>query len=191
MIHHDEIRGIAMNLEQTIETMIRASEEMVARGEQVSTAFVAESADGQGFVFMAPWGDGEERKHVLNAVRSAFQEKGVVRYVVISEAWLAQYRNEAAFRKSGMPSQRPDRKEVIVAAAVETLPEKRAVFRVYSIDREAGKLVMDKDLSTCTELSGDLMGMLDGSVDGIDATVVVAELELGREKRKSEKKSVH
>jgi hypothetical protein len=80
--------------------------------------FVAETGDGERLIFLTPWTDERDKVATLIMLGLTFREKGVKRYVLSSEAWMAQYEGkpDADFI---MPSKRPDRVEILQCVGVD------------------------------------------------------------------------
>jgi len=179
-----------MNIEQMIDELLPTVRKILLTGEQLSPVFMTEDPASHVKIGIAPWQDRESRGHILNALRVQMQEDRVVRYVSVSEAWMAAYTQDSIASDGSvmgpMPSQRMDRKEVVVVSAVDTHPSKRIVMRVYDIDRDNKEdpLVLNEKMSKeGGDVTGDLLTLLDAPTRPIDASVKVVDL--------SDKQTVH
>jgi hypothetical protein len=90
----------------------------------------------------APWRDDDEKRFMLAAARDIMKDKRIVRYSVVSEAWSAIQPKDW---KRGMPegpapSERPDRKEIVIAIAADKTTAKS---RAWDIVRGEGGSIVD------------------------------------------------
>jgi hypothetical protein len=118
-------------------------------------------ADGQNILMPAPWRDENQKRLMLAAVRKILKDKRVTRYSVVSEAWSAVQPKDW---KPGMPegpapSERPDRKEIVIAIAADKTTSQS---RVWDIVRgEAGSVVdLRLDSNALTGLEGRMAELL-------------------------------
>lgn len=86
--------------------------------EQMPT-IVAQDARGAMFVFKTPWENDTDKLCLLAMVGLALIKNNCTRYVFVHEAWIASYTSRDGYKTQGMPSERPDRKEALIAVAVE------------------------------------------------------------------------
>lgn len=96
---------------------------------------------GEQAVLGTPWRNDREKEHTLKMLAWLMREGGVIRYMVICEAWMRKATDaEAASYKPGEPlpiisplAEHPDRVEIVIASARER-GEKR--FRVWETKRD-------------------------------------------------------
>jgi hypothetical protein len=80
--------------------------------------FIAETASGERLMFLTPWRSEAEKAAFLIMLGLTFREKGVKRYVLSCEAWMAQYEGPPS-EDLVMPSERPDRIEILQCIGVD------------------------------------------------------------------------
>lgn len=119
-------------LEELIEMLHKHSLDAMANGEEVPPTFYGECSDGGVEVFITPWTNDDEKSRSIAFVRSAFLVKDVRRYVMISEAWGAQYAEGENPSNSAPPSERTNRRELIQYIGVE---RERVVSAFADINR--------------------------------------------------------
>ena len=109
----------------------------------------------------ARWGDEAEKRLILRAAREIMKEKGVTRYSMVSEAWTAKQPEgwKPGMPQGPLPSDRPDRKEVVIAIAADKTATKS---RVWDIVRGEGGSVVDLrlDQAALQDLSGRMGELL-------------------------------
>lgn len=97
--------------------LVQHAAQIIATGDEIAPMFVAVDRAGQSIVALTPW-DGEEAKAaILDALRAKFREIGVVRYGVVSEAWMLSV---APGDPVIAPSKSDRRVEVVIVSAVES-----------------------------------------------------------------------
>jgi hypothetical protein len=99
------------------------------------------TADGENILAPTPWRNEDDKRDMLGSIRLFMRMKNVVRYSMVSEAWAAiQPKDWKPGQDLGpMPSERPDRREVVVAVAAD---KERTVSRSWDIVRgESGSVV--------------------------------------------------
>jgi|HubBroStandDraft_6_1064221.scaffolds.fasta_scaffold753868_2 hypothetical protein len=107
----------------------------------------------------APWGDEIEKKVLLRAAREIMKAKGVSRYSMVSEAWTAKQPEgwKPGMPQGPLPSDRPDRKEVVIAIAADKTATKS---RLWDIVRGEGGTIVDLRLDQAAQDLGGRMGEL-------------------------------
>jgi hypothetical protein len=109
----------------------------------------------------ARWGDEAEKRLILRAAREIMKEKGVTRYSMVSEAWTAKQPEgwKPGMPQGPLPSDRPDRKEVVIAIAADKTVTKS---RMWDIVRGEGGSVVDLrlDQAALQDLSGRMGELL-------------------------------
>jgi hypothetical protein len=97
--------------------------------------------EGNGVVAPVIWRDEAEKSAILARLRMLMKQEGIVAYSMVSEAWAAVQPKDwkPGMPDGPMPSERPDRKEVVIAIAAD---KTRAISRSWDIVRgEAGSIV--------------------------------------------------
>lgn len=98
--------------------------------------FVAETAGGERLIFLTPWRDEADKAATLIMLGLTMQAKGVKRYVLSSEAWMAQYEGEPGANFQ-MPSERRDRVEILQCVGVD--PGAGEILQYHAEIIRAGK----------------------------------------------------
>lgn len=98
--------------------------------------FVVETANGERCIFVVPWRNESEKAAALVMLGLEFRMKGVKRYVLSSEAWMAQYGSEPG-EDFQMPSQHPDRIEILQCIGVD--PEAGEILQYHAEITHIGK----------------------------------------------------
>lgn len=98
--------------------------------------FVAETATGERTVFLTPWRDEADKVATLLMLGLTFRAKGIKRYVLSSEAWMAKDVGEPS-ANFVMPSKRPDRMEVLQCIGVD--PEAGEIMQYHAPIIRVGK----------------------------------------------------
>jgi hypothetical protein len=98
--------------------------------------FVAETASGERMIFITPWRNEGEKAALLIMLGLTFREKGVKRYVLSCEAWMAQYDGPPS-DDLVMPSKRPDRIEILQCIGVD--PEAGEILQYHAEITRVGK----------------------------------------------------
>lgn len=130
-------------------------------------SFVIEGASGAIAILATPWSSDRDKEITAQALRATMRESGVVRYSSLSEAWMAmappditpEQARTMRLRDDQMPSQRPDRIEVVIIAACDRTTSKSALLRI--VRGEAGTVVrLDRDQAGDKILSGRFANLL-------------------------------
>jgi hypothetical protein len=112
-------------------------------------------------ILIAPGRDENEKRILLKAVRGIMKDKRVTRYSMVSEAWTAAQPKgwKPGMPQGPLPSDRPDRKEVVIAIAADKATAKS---RVWDIVRGEGGSVVDLrlDKDGLTGLEGRMTELL-------------------------------
>lgn len=121
--------------------------------------FIVESPEGLQ-VIAVEFGDEQEKQILCARMRLMFKLLGVERYAFFSESWAASYKDMDELDGGKMPSQRPDRVEIIMTVAA---------------DKSGTKLG-----STLEMVRGESGGVIDlkpwGAADGVDFAGRFSEL---------------
>lgn len=85
--------------------------------------FLAQEADGGLSIYVTPWQNDFDKTMILNMLRKQFKEKGIQRYVLMSEVWTASYSDKAERDKAVedrlMPRDHPNRVEKLMLLGVD------------------------------------------------------------------------
>lgn len=132
-------------------------------GAQIMPSFVLESAGGDMAIIATPWANERDKEMTVRALRATMRKGGVVRYSFISEAWMATAKpgqeKLARLPDGEMPSQRPDRVEVVIISASDAKQIRSAMLRI--VRGEGGTVVrLDRDLAETKQISGRFADLL-------------------------------
>ncbi len=109
------------------------------RGE-ILPMWHAQTVDGEDLILATPLGDADQKELLSQALKLFFQEKGVVRYVFMTETWFkAVKEGETMF--SGDVRHQPDKKEAVMLVG-EDRDTGASIMVQLEIDRSKGKAVL-------------------------------------------------
>jgi hypothetical protein len=109
-----------MTLQQIAEALLAQARRCYDGGmSQVLPLCHAETANGDVHVIGLPWEGPDGKSLMLDTLRDQFEKTGIVRYGIMSEAWLAMYHPGSAPYPEVPPSKREDRVEVISIGAAD------------------------------------------------------------------------
>jgi hypothetical protein len=153
-------------LDRMVDLAIQQAERVLINQPKTSLlpTFVLERADGEVAIFATPWENERHKDITVFALREIMREEGVQRYSFISEAWMAPappWADENTTRVKGheMPSQRPDRVEIVMISASDKDTIKSAILRI--VRGEAGTVVrLDRDRADTKAISGRFAELL-------------------------------
>ena len=115
---------------------------MVGGKAEIAPVFVAITKNKKIHIIQTPWGSTEEKIMTREALKHDFQEKGVVLYSHVCEAWMA---HRPDYKPGDLPaSQDPNRVECVTSFATDG---KETKYRFYYTIRDAN--------GNCTELRED------------------------------------
>jgi hypothetical protein len=118
--------------------------------EMCMPTVVAQNTEGALFVFKMPWTNDAEKICALAMTTLEMLKNGCTRYVFVHEAWMAAYASDDEIETKGMPSQRLDRKEVLIAVAVDRYMDDRHAYAAEIENLPRGK----RRLKTRTSFNG-------------------------------------
>jgi hypothetical protein len=157
----------SVDAERFLEFLSGYAEEQFRRTGLVLPMFDGVAADGERIIVPAPWRDEADKVAILRVVRTVFRLKGVVRYGMLSEGWMAAYdpkEMKGSEKPKVMPRDRQDRKEAVVIAVVEppvTLFGTREIIRPW----DGGKPTLgpfNRTPEGCDIFQGRMMELIDG-----------------------------
>ena len=127
---------------------------------QLLPFFHVQFKDRPDAIMATPWRGDHEKRAIVLSLREAMRQfrPSIVNYAMISEGWLAEYshRPRPGMR---MPSEREDRKEVVIVSAGD---HKGATMKVWEIIRDdKGRptdLVEEKNLAD--HMEGQMFNLL-------------------------------
>ena len=85
--------------------------------EKIQT-FIIEGSSGDVTVMLTPWSSDKEKFAVLTAVIGHMIEVKATRYALYSEAWISTSSADTPREERVMPSEDPDRREIVMCTAV-------------------------------------------------------------------------
>lgn len=110
----------------------------------------------------APWGDQQQKLAAVLAVRSIARSMQATRVVVVTEGWMVT-RPPGTNTDGLIPSQQPDRVEVIWIVGQSAVPGEVERAGIYKIERSRGKAKVGEWTSAD---DGPTMSIFDGIVGG-------------------------
>jgi len=153
------------DLDRLVDLAIAQAERVLigVPGATILPTFVLERGNGEIVIFCTAWENETHKEITVLALRAIMREDKVERYSFISEAWLAVAKpgTEHLDRlpDDEMPSQRPDRVEVVIISASDKDTVKSAILRI--IRGEAGTVVrLDRDLNEAKQVRGRFADLL-------------------------------
>lgn len=96
----------------------------------IGLVWMAWDADNKEHCVQTPMGDADDRDKIVDTMRKFFRERRIVRYAVLSEAWIG---SGGKMR----PSENPDRREVVYIAVEDASGER--IFGIHQIFRPKGR----------------------------------------------------
>lgn len=129
-------------------------------GSLPMNVFLMSTAEGKCAMAPVGWANDQERTEALQVVRDAMVLAKIVRYGVVSEAWVAKYDDGQS--RDVRPSQREDRSEVIMIVSVDPAAETPVLHRILPIERDAdGKIVLGEAKNVQFDgLGGEMVSLL-------------------------------
>ena len=126
-------------------------------------SFVLEREDGATAIIATPWSSERDKELTVHALRATMRESGVVRYSFICEAWMAVAppgtESKSRLADHEMPSNRPDRVEVVIISASDSKEVRSAMLRI--VRGEAGTVVrLDRDRAEAKHVKGRFADLL-------------------------------
>ena len=121
--------------------------------------FIAETAEGERLTFFTPWRNEEEKAATLIMLGLTFREKGVKRYVLSSEVWMAEYEGKSG-ENFVMPVNRPDRIEALQCIGVD--PEAGEILQYHAeiIRNGRRRKLGERKAATHNSMSGRMTELL-------------------------------
>jgi hypothetical protein len=115
---------------------------LVGRADEMTPIAHLVRADGADIILGTPWRDATDKEITMKVLAHLMREGNVIRYMVLNEAWVTKAPKGAKLDDppSVMPSDDPDRKEIVVAAAVE---RGRRIVRMWETKRDASGACVD------------------------------------------------
>jgi hypothetical protein len=149
----------------TLDDMLEAAEKWVREmlinrpGVQIPPTFML-ITKSECKVISMPWENSKQRSIALSLIQLMMKHKNVISYSVVSEAWKASEPKDPRKRSGLMPSQRQDKKEIIMIVAVNKIENKSIEFDIVRNDEAVViNLVKSPDLIKST--GGELLTLLD------------------------------
>lgn len=113
-------------------------------------------------VLMTAWNNDQQKNHACHIISNMLHEPrlGILHYSLVSEAWVAGYDKDVDIHSADylMPSQRPDREEVLFAFSFDRDGGKLA--DVYKMHRDARGKIDRRDKTTLFEDFKDMSGRM-------------------------------
>jgi hypothetical protein len=152
-------------LDRLIEIAIQQAERVLVNQPNASIlpTFVMERGNGEVAIFATPWSSERDKDITVFALRRVMRNDNVERYSFISEAWMAVAvpgtENKSRLAAHEMPSQRPDRVEVVIISASDKTEVRSAMLRI--VRGEGGTVVrLDRDRAEAKHVRGRFADLL-------------------------------
>jgi hypothetical protein len=108
------------------------------KGELCQTVIV-EKPDGTYEIIGCPWGNADERRFILIALRAMMKAFNVVRYGFFAEVWVSEASDDSPLSPKVMPRDDPNRKErVFTVVCDRRLPQPVSVVQDIIRGRSGG-----------------------------------------------------
>jgi hypothetical protein len=152
-----------ITLDQMIEAALEYARNTLINkpDKQIPPTFVLVTADDEMTIIPAPWKNSEQRSMALNVLKFTMKRTQVVAYSVVSEAWMAREPKDPRKWSGKIPSEHPNKKEVILIIAVNKIDR---LSIAYDIVRGKKDIVIDLikfGEMNKENLFGDLITLLD------------------------------
>jgi hypothetical protein len=149
----------------TLDEMIEAAEKHARKilinekGAQLIITFLIDSPDELAIIG-TPWSNSKQRRQCLELIQFMLKAKKATAYSIVSESWVSTEPKEKHLQSGLMPSQREDRKEIVMIIAVNKKGEKkcRSLNIVRNNDAIIIDLPLDKEMNEGT-LGGELANL--------------------------------
>jgi hypothetical protein len=123
-----------------------ATDTMVHKGMDLNPTWVLIDAKREAKVISTPWADDRQKSFYRSVLQLGMKRDKTIAYSFVTEAWAATLNEKElkSWARDVMPSQRIDRREVVVAVAASATASK---YKQWAIERD--------DLGKVTALSPD------------------------------------
>jgi len=150
-----------MTLDKMLESAEKWVREMLINrpGVQIPPTFMLITKNECKVISM-PWENFEQRSIALDLMQFMMKRKNVISYIVATEAWAANEPEDPRKRSGIMPSQRQDKKEIIMIVAVNKTENKSIEFDIVR-DKDAVVIDLVKNPDLIKSIGGELLTLLD------------------------------
>lgn len=124
-------------------------------------SFIAEDENGETYFYATPFHNEASKAAIISVLRREFQRNKVVRYVLVTEAWVSR-RKKDDLRLDERPSEDPNRENVVMVAGVDkdgTILSKNA--RIVIADDNKRHVDPFGSEDDCTSVGGRMTTLLD------------------------------
>jgi len=130
------------------------------KGEVVAMWHTVDAND-QHTVIVTPWKDSDEKRELVQALRTMFKAIGVTRYVFMCEAWALVTGDMAEVnRYIGRVGEHPDRREILTVRAEDKDGNQMAGWYYILRPEHAPATLSPLHMSEADHTEGALTGML-------------------------------
>ena len=127
-----------MQLTQLLDMAWEMQKELVESDDEMSPShFYCESETGDILVIAVQYGSEREKTSLLNKLTALFRQKGICRYVMVSEAWMVSREKKEEIESGPPPSECDDRVDTLVACACDRDTGEQ-ISRQAKIERKDG-----------------------------------------------------
>ncbi len=123
-------------LEELLEKATENIQRMFDEQGEILPMWHTQTINGEDLVLSTPLGDTDQKDLLTEALRAFFKEKGVVRYVFMTEVWFKAVKEGERFE--GEVRHQPDKKEAVMLIG-EDRDTGATVHVQLEIDRSKGK----------------------------------------------------
>jgi len=117
-------------IDEFMTEMAMYAEHLLVTTGMVGTFFLASSEEAT-FLVPGDWANEKEKVAIVTEIKRFFQEEGVTRYVMVSEAWTVTVSRHEQLKV--MPRDREDREEIVLVALVAA--DRAPRIKCWEIDR--------------------------------------------------------
>ncbi len=151
--------------EEILQSLLDSAEDQAKRilldtNEQLVTTFVLYNPHDKMEIFACPFHNDMEKKIMLLMLRKHMREQQTIAYSHLSEAWVAKQSHPYS-DNDPRPSERPDRKEVVMAFATDGVNTKAKMWDI--IRYEDGRVQRLDARNTPNDITGTMTMLLGGT----------------------------
>lgn len=126
-----------MTLEELLDYIAKFARQAFNKQGELFPMWIGFTATGEQYVIPTPWRNNTEKDVAAFKLRRFFQEKNVVRYAFICEAWTLLTDDPDIMQKINSVAEHPDRIEVVNVIVAD---KNREIGGMYRIIREGKKV---------------------------------------------------
>ena len=153
-----------MTLQELFDHGVAFARKLFDEHHEITAMWIAETEDGFRMPIAAPFQNQDEKREVIVGIKKLFKDRGVVRYVYLSEAWVVDVPLSVS-------------QEWLGGDAIAKHPERREGINVVAEDKEghtiSGMMYINRPengdpvLEDLERFDGDIVNKTDGLLAGI------------------------